>query len=226
MRVVSIVMLVSLVLCSILPVISAAGIFSEKVAFAAYYPPDNTVDGLSPAHSSEFTKEEKLSRAKVIGDAVSGEDSAEFIEKSDLQVVTDLVPTQTQVVEYRPDEVGKGAPLSKKTANSVTQKKSYSRVITCVATAYDGSFETLGYHNPKTALGKTPVVGTVAVDPNLIPLGTKLYIETSDGSFVYGECFAGDTGGDIKGNRVDLFMASRGEALSFGRRTVNVYILD
>jgi len=101
-----------------------------------------------------------------------------------------------------------------------------ARAITCVATAYDGSYATLGYHNPKTALGKTPTVGTVAVDPRVIPLGTKLYIETTDGSYVYGESFAGDTGGAIKGNRVDLFMASRSEALSFGRRQVKVYILD
>ncbi len=98
--------------------------------------------------------------------------------------------------------------------------------IICTATAYDGSYETLGYHNPRTALGKVPTVGTVAVDPRVIPLGTKLYIETVDGSYVYGECFAGDTGGAIKGSRVDLFMASRTQALNFGRRQVKVYILD
>lgn len=99
-----------------------------------------------------------------------------------------------------------------------------ARVITCRATAYDGSYETLGKSNPKTALGKTPTVGTVAVDPSVIPLGSRLYIETVDGSWSYGECYAGDTG--VSGYHVDLFMASRSQALSFGSRQVNVYILD
>ncbi|MBO5487341.1 MAG: 3D domain-containing protein, partial [Eubacterium sp.] len=60
----------------------------------------------------------------------------------------------------------------------------------------------------------------------VIPLGTKLYIETPDGSIVYGEAVAGDTGGAIKGNKIDLFMDSRSECMAFGRRKVNVYILN
>ena len=69
------------------------------------------------------------------------------------------------------------------------------------------------------------VYGCVAVDPRVIPLGTKLYIETPDGSFVYGHSIAADTGGAIKGNRVDLFFPTHSQALQFGRRNVNVYIL-
>lgn len=99
-----------------------------------------------------------------------------------------------------------------------------AKVITCRATAYDGSYETLGRTNPRTALGRTPTVGTVAVDPSIIPLGSRLYIETLDGSWSYGECFAGDTG--VRGYHVDLFMASRSQALSFGSKQVRVYILD
>ncbi|MBE7027236.1 MAG: DUF348 domain-containing protein [Ruminococcaceae bacterium] len=119
------------------------------------------------------------------------------------------------------------APVAKLASRSgSTFDKSQARVITCTATAYDGSYETLGYSNARTCLGKIPTVGTVAVDPKVIPLGTRMYIESVDGSYVYGECFAGDTGGAIKGNRVDLFMASRSQALSFGRRQVKVYILD
>lgn len=119
------------------------------------------------------------------------------------------------------------APVAKLASRSGSSfDKASARVITCVATAYDGSYETLGYSNPRTCLGRVPTVGTVAVDPKVIPLGTRMYIESVDGSYVYGECFAGDTGGAIKGNRVDLFMASRSQALSFGRRQVKVYILD
>jgi 3D (Asp-Asp-Asp) domain-containing protein len=64
-----------------------------------------------------------------------------------------------------------------------------------------------------------PDAKVVAVDPNIIPLGTKLYIEG------YGYAVAGDTGGAIKGKHIDLFMPSREDALKWGRRTVKVTIL-
>ncbi len=122
--------------------------------------------------------------------------------------------------------VDKIVKVGTKLGGSGNAPANYKKVITCRATAYDGSYETLGKHNPRTALGRVPTVGTVAVDPRVIPLGTKLYIETVDGSYVYGYSFAGDTGGSIKGNRVDLFMGSRREALNFGSRKVNVYVLE
>ncbi len=60
----------------------------------------------------------------------------------------------------------------------------------------------------------------VAVDPNVIPLGSRVYVEG------YGEAIAGDTGGAIKGNRIDLHVATTDAATSWGVRTVNVTILD
>ncbi len=104
---------------------------------------------------------------------------------------------------------------------------SYSRVLTVTATAYDPSPATnAGYS--KTAYGLTPQYGVVAVDPRVIPLGTRLYIESSDGgaSWVYGYCIAGDTGGAIKGNKVDLCYNTRAECIQFGRRSATVYVLD
>lgn len=104
---------------------------------------------------------------------------------------------------------------------------SYSRVLTVTATAYDPSPATnAGYS--KTAYGLTPQYGVVAVDPKVIPLGTRLYIESSDGgaSWVYGYCIAGDTGGAIKGNKVDLCYNTRAECIQFGRRSATVYVLD
>lgn len=64
-----------------------------------------------------------------------------------------------------------------------------------------------------------PSVGIVAVDPKVIPLGTRLYI---DG---YGYARAMDTGGAIKGNKIDLFFDTKAEALKWGRRSVQVFIL-
>lgn len=102
-----------------------------------------------------------------------------------------------------------------------------ARVITCTATAYTSApDETWPYSGGRTATGVKCQVGVVAVDPRVIPLKSKLFIETADGSFVYGYCSAEDTGGAIKGNKVDLAMNTKAECFNFGRRTVKVYILS
>ena len=62
--------------------------------------------------------------------------------------------------------------------------------------------------------------GVVAVDPRVIPLRTRLYIEN------YGYAIAGDVGSAIKGNRIDLGFTTVDECMRFGRRKVIVYVLD
>lgn len=104
---------------------------------------------------------------------------------------------------------------------------SNARVITCEATAYTAAAdECWPYADGLTATGVKCEVGVVAVDPKVIPLKSKLYIETADGSFVYGYCTAEDTGGAIKGNKIDLAMNTKADCFQFGRRTVKVYILS
>jgi 3D (Asp-Asp-Asp) domain-containing protein len=76
------------------------------------------------------------------------------------------------------------------------------------------------YTGRNTSCGMKPAVGLVAVDPSVIPLGTKLYIEG------YGYATAADTGGAIKGNRIDLFMEDKSQCLSWGKRMVKVYVLN
>jgi len=107
----------------------------------------------------------------------------------------------------------------------------YSDEIVLVATAYDLSYQSTG-KNPGdpyfgiTASGTKVQPGTVAVDTRVIPLGTKLYIASTDGSPDYGFATALDTGGAIKGNRIDLFMADIADCYNFGIRPVKVYILE
>ncbi|HIU64634.1 MAG TPA: G5 domain-containing protein [Candidatus Avacidaminococcus intestinavium] len=71
-----------------------------------------------------------------------------------------------------------------------------------------------------TSIGLVPRHGIIAVDPNVIPYGTKVYIPG------YGFAVAGDCGGAIVGNRIDLFMDNYREAIQFGRRNVEMYILE
>lgn len=92
---------------------------------------------------------------------------------------------------------------------------------TMKATAY--SSQEPGLSN-RTATGTTTHVGVVAVDKNVIPLGSKLYIVANDGYAAYGFAVAEDTG--VRGNRVDLYMDTVAECIRFGVRNCTVYILD
>ncbi|NIK11992.1 3D domain-containing protein [Alkalibacillus almallahensis] len=69
-------------------------------------------------------------------------------------------------------------------------------------------------------LRANPNQKVIAVDPNIIPLGAKVWVEG------YGTAIAGDTGGAIKGNRIDVFMANEADANRFGRRQVQIKILE
>ena len=104
----------------------------------------------------------------------------------------------------------------------------FSKVLEGRASAYEGGVQSNGIWAGQTATGRAPVYGVVAVDPNLIPLNSKLYIESTDGgqSWIYGFCVAGDTGGAIKGNRVDLCYSTVEQCYSFGRRNCRIYILE
>ncbi len=104
----------------------------------------------------------------------------------------------------------------------------FSKVINGRASAYEGGVASNGIWAGQTATGREPVYGVVAVDPNLIPLNSKLYIESTDGgqSWIYGFCVAGDTGGAIKGNRVDLCYSTVEQCYSFGRRNCKIYVLE
>lgn len=80
--------------------------------------------------------------------------------------------------------------------------------------------------NMTTATGTTVRLGTVAVDPKMIPYGTRMFIVTNDGSYVYGIGTAEDCGGAIKGNRLDLYFPTDAECWQFGVRGCTVYFLD
>ena len=92
------------------------------------------------------------------------------------------------------------------------------------ATAYTAGYECTGkrpgdpYYGI-TATGMKVRPGVVAIDPRVIPYGTKLYVEG------YGEAIAADTGSAIKGNKIDLYHEELSEAYKFGRRNLKVYVL-
>ena len=93
----------------------------------------------------------------------------------------------------------------------------YTKTINMEATAYTDIQN--DRWNGITASGMPTFVGMVAVDPKVVPLGTKLYVEG------YGVAHAGDTGGAVKGNIIDLFMSTHQQARAHGRRARKVYVL-
>jgi len=137
----------------------------------------------------------------------------EVVSKNPINKILDI---GTLVAVERPS---RGS--SDQDSGSSNQDFGYSSVISCESTAYTSD---RGDSGTVTATGTTvrrnpDGYSTVAVDPRVIPLGTKLYIEG------YGLAIAEDTGGAIVGNKVDVYVNSYDEAVNWGRRQVNVYIL-
>ncbi|BBB93055.1 MAG TPA: 3D domain-containing protein [Methylomusa anaerophila] len=101
--------------------------------------------------------------------------------------------------------------------------ENYKNVLNAVATAYAPGPHDNGKWGNLTHIGTQVRPGVIAVDPRVIPLGTKLYIEFANGQGMYG--VAEDTGGAIKGNRIDIAMWTVKEAYKFGIQDVKVYVL-
>lgn len=93
----------------------------------------------------------------------------------------------------------------------------FGRMISVVATAYSAQEPGLNAH---TASGTPVRRGVIAVDPSVIPLGTRVYIPG------YGEAVAEDTGGDIIGYRIDIAFDNYIEAFEFGRQRIEIYIIE
>lgn len=90
------------------------------------------------------------------------------------------------------------------------------------ATAYTSWIEDVGNI---TATGTLARVGAIAVDPDLIPYGTRMFIVTNDGKYVYGIATAEDCGGGVNGSHVDLFFDTVSECWQFGVRQCTIYFL-
>ncbi|MDA2005444.1 enterotoxin, partial [Bacillus thuringiensis] len=122
-------------------------------------------------------------------------------------------------------EEAKAREALKAKEESKNNVQSAKRELTVVATAYTADPSENGTYGGRvlTAMGHdltaNPNMRIIAVDPKVIPLGSKVWVEG------YGEAIAGDTGSAIKGNRIDVLMGSKSKAMNWGRQTVKVKIL-
>ena len=152
--------------------------------------------------------------------------SRQWVEQTESTAVTEIIRYGTSVTSVDPSDklvnVSTGSDGSGVLtfASGATMKFSQARTMKC--TAYTAGHDGVG---TRTATGTTVHRGTVAVDQRYIPLGTRMFIVTEKGSYVYGMAKAEDTGmrGD---NKLDLYMDTYAECINFGRRNCKVYILN
>lgn len=141
--------------------------------------------------------------------------SREVVEsKVTRKPIGQIVNVGTREVQRTTFVASRGATTRSATTSSQGRNRSY-RTMTVVATGY--SSQDPGVDNI-TSTGATLKKGIIAVDPSVIPYGTRIYVPG------YGYGIAADTGGGIRGNRLDLAFSNKSQALNFGRRTVTIRI--
>jgi len=217
---------------------------AEKITVGAF-------DKVSPSINQTLTQGLKISVIRVKIDLVNGTKSIAFdtvqkpndaMQKGISKIIQEGQTGEKKIITKTMYENGK--EMSRQVVSQVTNKQPVEKIImvgtlvtmsnaSCKgtnvlnktsigveATAYTPN-QTGGWTTASGCIAKRNANGfsTIAVDPRVIPLGTKVYV---DG---YGYAVAEDTGGAIKGNRIDVFFTSNSEAFKWGVRSVNMYIL-
>lgn len=139
--------------------------------------------------------------------------SKTLVEENVIQEAKDLIIKKgTKEKEVVKTDTTTATTNNNTAKNSKNSENSLGVKMTVSASAYTG--------DGITSTGTVPKWGTIAVDPSVIPYGTKIYIPQFDKYFIAEDC-----GGGIKGNKVDIFMNSESECNSWGRRTIDIYIV-
>ncbi len=185
-----------------------------------------TLNGLNSTRiypSQKLKVEDKMEEHVV----VKGDTLFEIAKNNNLSVdelknkngiSSDIIrPGEKLVVE------GSKTTSAQSSTNNVMKKAvaTATNEMTVTATAYTAYCEGCsGVTASGIDLRSNPDKKVIAVDPTIIPLGTRVWVEG------YGEAVAGDTGSSIKGKRIDVFMENEQDALNWGRKTVTIKVLD
>ncbi|MDR2995322.1 MAG: 3D domain-containing protein, partial [Bacillus cereus] len=175
------------------------------------------VEATKAREAAEAQAEVKAQEAAKAREAAKAQEAAEAREAAKAKEAAKAQQPATQ-------QPATQQPAAKETETSAP---SSSRELRVVATAYTADPLENGYKagdQVKSALGHNltanPNMKLIAVDPSVIPLGSKVWVEG------YGVAIAGDTGGAIKGNKIDVLMPDKGTSSSWGRKTVTVKVLN
>ncbi|GIP33018.1 3D domain-containing protein [Paenibacillus sp. J2TS4] len=234
---------------SLAATVSAASLNSEKPAHSIADPKELKsvrwlpIQEQATAMASEPQAEAVTQEAE---ETASAADPTEAAPAQESQPLTQTVEARPLVQSAQPKPEQEPAKAESKPAEapvlravpakanaivtSSGQTYTYKKVVPAVASAYTASAEENGGYAGHDYFGNSLQIGTIAVDPSVIPLGSKVYITgySYDGLPSGGMiATASDIGGAIKGNRVDIFVPhSRQQALTFGKQNVQVYVLN
>jgi uncharacterized protein YabE (DUF348 family) len=169
---------------------------------------------------------------KVVQDGQQGliEKKYEVVKENGKEVSRKLVSEKT-VKESQDKIVNVGTKVlvaqvsrgssSSAASSSASSPSSGGKEFYVSSTAYTGNCNGCsGITATGINLKANPGIKVIAVDPSVIPLGTKVYVEG------YGYAVAADTGGAIKGNKIDVFFSSKSEAYRWGRKQVKIKVLN
>ncbi|XNJ09221.1 SH3 domain-containing protein [Bacillus thuringiensis serovar sumiyoshiensis] len=170
----------------------------------------------------EIAKAKEEEKAREIAKAKEEEKAREIAKAKEEEKAREIAKAKE---EEKAREIVKAKEEERAKEASKNNIQSAKRELTVVATAYTADPSENGTYGGRvlTAMGHdltaNPNMRIIAVDPKVIPLGSKVWVEG------YGEAIAGDTGSAIKGNRIDVLMGSKSKAMNWGRQTVKVKIL-
>ncbi|MEE6198006.1 cell wall-binding protein EntB [Bacillus cereus] len=170
----------------------------------------------------EIAKGKEEEKAREIAKAKEEEKAREIAKAKEEEKAREIAKAKE---EEKAREIAKAKEEERAKEASKNNIQSAKRELTVVATAYTADPSENGTYGGRvlTAMGHdltaNPNMRIIAVDPKVIPLGSKVWVEG------YGEAIAGDTGSAIKGNRIDVLMGSKSKAMNWGRQTVKVKIL-
>lgn len=210
--------------------------FQEKTIYSSDYPRGTRIVKDGVEGQKQITCKKTIVNGVVTEEEILSE--TVITEAVDRQIIVGTKKTASAVkVPAKVEEPSKTVNAAVSTSSSVScistltpaaeialdangNPVNYTKHLTVQATAY------LAAGNCATGVKCVP--GYIAVNPNYIPYGTKMYIKSSDGKYVYGYAVAADTGGFVRNNptQVDLSFATSAACTNFGRRNVEIYILE
>lgn len=182
----------------------------KEVTTSGEAPAENTTEESAPVTKEEAPVESTTEESAPVA---KEEAPVESTTEESTPVAKEEAPVESTTEET--------APVTKEETPTKSSTEEAQKEFIMEATAYTATCEGCsGTTSTGINLIENPDAKVISVDPTVIPLGTKVYVEG------YGEAIAGDTGGGIKGNRIDIFIPDKQDAIDYGVQTVKVKILD
>ncbi|MBX9997842.1 MULTISPECIES: 3D domain-containing protein [Priestia] len=190
----------------------------------AQAPAEQTQEEQQQAQAEQAQKEQQQAQAEQ-AQKEQQQAQAEQAQKEQQQAQAEQAQKEQQQAQaeqaQKEQQQAQAEQAQKEQQPAESSQQASGKSMTVEATAYTANCAGCsGTTATGVDLKANPNQKVIAVDPSVIPLGSKVYVEG------YGEAVAADTGGAIKGNRIDVFVPSEGDAQQFGRKSVKITVMN